>query len=208
MQKLVVFCGLILALGLAMPAVAQDSTPVIDVSGGYSFVHVNVNGNVGTGPGSSFHNSANANGGSGSLAYNVNNWLGLVGDFGGYHNGNVENSGVDSTAFSYLFGPRYNWRHSAWTPYFQGLFGGTHIKVNPPAGPGVKSVTENAFAVALGGGIDVRASEHISIKIVQAEYYFTNFSFPSSLGLPTGSHLNHQNNVRLTFGVTFHFGSR
>jgi hypothetical protein len=50
--------------------------------------------------------SLNFNGGSGQLAYNANNWPGIVGDFGGYYTGNGFTGGI----ISYLFGPRINLR--------------------------------------------------------------------------------------------------
>src|SRR5262245_37587283 len=52
----------------------------------------------------------NLNGGSVSVAYNVNNWLSGVADFGGYYNGNVLNTGLNFTLCTYLFGPRITYR--------------------------------------------------------------------------------------------------
>ena len=62
-------------------------------------------------------------GGSGTFVYNINKYLGITGDLGGYHNGDAEN--FSPTTFSYLFGPRLSLRKSArFTPYVQTLFGG------------------------------------------------------------------------------------
>jgi hypothetical protein len=39
----------------------------------------------------------NCNGGSGQFAYNANNWLGMVGDLGGYYTGNGFSGGIFPT---------------------------------------------------------------------------------------------------------------
>jgi len=77
------------------------------------------------------------NGGSASVAFNVNRYLGLVADFGAYTNSqirftgaytstvNVTNSNV--AVLTYLFGPRYSFRkYDRITPFAQVLFGGVH----------------------------------------------------------------------------------
>src|SRR4051794_2393123 len=47
----------------------------------------------------------NANGGLGSLAWNINGHLGIEAEFAGHHNGGA----LDTTQFSYLFGPRLSY---------------------------------------------------------------------------------------------------
>src|SRR5665213_4000546 len=75
------------------------------------------------------------NGGSTSIAFNVNRYLGLVGDFGAYTNSAMQFTGgytatvdVDNAnvaAVTYLFGPRLSFRkHDRITPFAQVLFGG------------------------------------------------------------------------------------
>ncbi len=44
----------------------------------------------------------NFNGGIGSVAYNVTNMIGVVGEFAGYHNGNVYGSGASVNTETYL----------------------------------------------------------------------------------------------------------
>jgi hypothetical protein len=108
----------------AAVALAQN-IPAADVAGGYSFIKV-VKGS-----------SLTADGGSGSVALNFNNWLGAVSDFALYHS-SVIGSGL--AAGTYTFGPRFSYRH--WrriTPFTQVLFGG----VRYPA---------NGFVFAAGGG--------------------------------------------------------
>jgi outer membrane immunogenic protein len=166
------------ALLLAMPAVAQD-TPQAELSAGYSFLRISESGS-----------SSNFHGGSASIAGNVNNWFGVVFDAGGYH---TNESGVSGHVFSYMFGPRISYRSSSrLTPFGQVLLGGARAT----ASGGGASGSLNSFAAGVGGGLDVKATERIAIRVVQAEYIFTHFA-----GV-------RQNNARVSAGVVFRFGRR
>ena len=186
MRKVVCLFGLLLLIGL--PAASQESAPKVEGFLGYSYIRAN--------PQTSGLDSFNLHGGSGSFAYNLNNSLGLVADLGGYHAGNIGGSGVDANFFSYLFGPRLSYRGlSKITPFAQVLFGGTRSSANFFG----SSFSQNAFAMTAGGGVDVRAGERFSLRLVQAEYYLTRFpEFP-------GNNVT-QNNLRLSTGVVFRFG--
>ncbi len=175
MRKLVWLCGLFLAFSVS--AMAQDH-PKAEIFGGYSYVRAN---DQGTG--------VNFNGGSGSIAVNVNNWLGVVGDFGGYHH---SETGVSLNIISYMFGPKLAFRsNERVTPFVQALFGGAHASASLS---GTGTGTENAFAMAVGGGIDVKATQHVAIRLIQAEYFMTKF---------TDGLNNRQNNARISAGVVF-----
>jgi outer membrane protein with beta-barrel domain len=177
MTRLALLCGvLLLFTGVAS---AQDS-PKVEAFGGYSFVRGNYAGLT-----------YNFNGGSGSLAYNLTPWLGVVGDFGGYHwSGAGSTAGDDATVVSYLFGPKLAMRRGPITPFVQALFGGAHISGTP-------NVSQNGFAMTIGGGLDWNATAHIGIRVVQAEYLMTRFKgFGTNLG-------NNENNARISTGVVF-----
>ena len=113
----------ILALATAQAARAQgfgirtDSAPRVDVFGGYSFMRSNI---VTTGT------LFSLNGGSGSVVYNLSNWLGIVGDFGFYEQGNAAGLGKSLTLSSYQFGPRISLRDHSLVPFGQVLLGGGH----------------------------------------------------------------------------------
>jgi opacity protein-like surface antigen len=168
--------ALLTMLTFVLPAEAQDETPKAELYVGYNYVRVNASGT-----------SFNFNGGSGQFAYNVNTWLGVVGDFGGYYTGDGFHGGI----LSYVFGPRINLRRlGRMTPFAQVLFGGARSIDNSP---------QNAFAMTAGGGVDFKVSEHLAIRPVQAEYFLTKFTDGAS---------NHQNNFRYSAGVVFRFGTR
>jgi opacity protein-like surface antigen len=168
MKRLALFCGaMLLFAGIAS---AQDS-PKAEVFGGYSFVHVSDNGT-----------STNFNGGSGSLSYNLTPWLGVVGDFGGYHWGQ---NGGDANLVTYLFGPKISYRRGPITPFAQVLLGGGRLS-------GSGGGSENAFAMTVGAGVDWNATPHLGIRLIQAEYLMTKF---------TDGINNRQNSARVSTGV-------
>src|SRR6266478_1040130 len=95
---------------------AQEiSIPTYEVGVNYSWLHVNS---------ANYDRQRTGNGGSGYFEYNLNKTVGLVADFGGYAN---TRSGINDKLLTYLFGPRFNWRHSRFTPYAQFLFGGGYV---------------------------------------------------------------------------------
>jgi hypothetical protein len=99
---------------------AQETTvPQFEVGANYSWLHVNS---------ANYDLQRTGNGGSGYFEYNLNKTVGLVADFGGYAN---TRQGIDDKLFTYMFGPRFNWRHSRLNPYVQFLFGGGYVWNNP-----------------------------------------------------------------------------
>jgi len=174
--------GTVLACGATAFAQDEVSTPKTEIGLGYSGIHVSASDTV---------YQRSGNGGFGYLEYNVNKVVGVVADFGGY-----ANTGKDGRLFTYLFGPRFNWRHSRLNPYVQFLFGGAYLWNNPQY-----SATQNAFATAAGGGVDYRLSNHIAIKPLQVEYVTSQFSGTNGIG-------SHQNDVRYSAGVVFEMGSK
>jgi opacity protein-like surface antigen len=185
---------------LLFAGVASAQDDKVEVFGGYSYVRADQNlfGTV---------NNLNFNGGSGSVAYNVIPWVGIVADFGGYHwNGSGIYAGEDGTAVSYMFGPKVSMHLGHVTPFVQSLYGGTHlsgqtceegdgggVRVHPEGTPSCSSGSANAFSMTIGGGVDWDVTHHLGVRLVQAEYYMTRFGSET------------QNNLRLSAGVTFRF---
>jgi hypothetical protein len=137
---------------------------------------------------------AKGDGGSGYFEYNLNKAFGLVGDFGGYTN---TRKGINDKALSYLFGPRFNWRHSRLNPYVQFLFGGAYAW----SGPTGNSTTQNAFATSAGRGLDYNWTNRISIKPIQ-EYVMTQFDSARPGGSTLGFR-DHQSDIRYSAGFKF-----
>lgn len=165
---------------------AQENSKV-DIFAGYSYLRDN--------PATPGVNSFNLNGGSANVSYNATHWLSGVADFGGYHAGNILNSGVDGTLSTYLFGPRVNFRNATrFTPYAQALFGVARANAGIAGATG----TANAFGSAFGGGLDVSVSHHLAIRPFQVDYLLTRFKEATAIART-------QNNLRVSTGVVFRF---
>ena len=179
---------LILVMGFALPAKAQDVTPKFEGYAGYDYMRDNAVNDITQMPPSE---AVNGNGGSGQLEFNATRWLGVVGDLGGYA---VARSGFATThQISYLFGPRVNFRRGRVTPFAQVLLGAIW------ASDAIVLGSKTAFATTAGGGIDLTVSRHFAVRPVQAEYFLTKF--------PDGDN-NRQNNFRYSAGIVFRFGGQ
>ncbi len=182
MRKLGFLFGFVLLLGIATAAQAQE-TPKIEISGGYSFVRVK--------PQTTGAKSIDFNGGSGSVAYNLNHWLGVVADIGGYKASTTAGGSV----FSYVFGPRLSYRAKPrYTPFAQVLFGGAHASSEVTVTPS----SQNVFALSAGGGVDAKLTDHFALRVGQVEYLLTRFDEG-----PVKD--KGQNGFRFTTGVVIRF---
>jgi outer membrane protein OmpA-like peptidoglycan-associated protein/opacity protein-like surface antigen len=153
-------------------------------------------------------------GGSTSIAYNFTSYFGLVADFGGYDNSKVtlfspsasNTFDSDGTAYTYLFGPRFSYRHyERVTPFVQALIGGaTAASVTIAGCTGDPScnplASENSVAAAVGAGLDIKLTHHIALRLIDADFLVTNFRNPFS------ANQSWQKNVRLSSGLVFRFG--
>ena len=187
MKLKAVLCLLAFASLFSVALSAQDA-PKVDIFAGYSYVRAN--------PGTSGTDGFNLHGGSASIAYNLNSWLGGVADFGGYHSGDILGTGVDGTLSTYLFAPRVSYRRlSHFTPFGQVLFGVAHIA----GSNGLSfSTSNNSFAMALGGGVDANVTHHFSLRPIEVDYLLSRFN-------EFGNGAQNQNNLRVSTGVVFHF---
>ena len=92
-------------------------------------------------------------------------------------------------------------------PFAHFLLGGVRggkLTSNDPnvcGGPGTCNPlpSENAFAMVLGGGVDVKAGKHVSIRLAQVDYFMTRFKDLSNT--PTRAT---QNNFRYAVGIVLH----
>lgn len=185
---------LLLALFAAYPVKAQDPPAKFEAYAGYYYARFNINANA---PGIAPSATYNGNGGGGQLEYNINHWRGAVGDLSGFYATSSGSGAFAGVAFTYLFGPRVDFRRGGVmkkvTPFGQALFGGvwTTDGIAKSTGP------ENNFAMTAGGGIDFKVSRHVSVRPVQAEYFMTK--------IPDGLN-NRQDNLRIGAGVVIRMG--
>lgn len=209
---------------------AQDSTPKLQVFGGYSLLHTDSGGLNGPlmdsvlgAPTGTFGVSSNFNGWNGEVQYNAIRWLGLVADFSGHYGTPLtasSSSGVSglptANAYSFLFGPVLSYKsRMKFEPFAHALFGldreslasGTFTGLTvPPSG----AQTDTAFAMALGGGLDYNLFPRFAIRLGQADYLYTNHDLNSFYGGAFGPGLftglaTHENNLRFSTGVVLKF---
>jgi opacity protein-like surface antigen len=183
--------GILLGLlGTIQLAEAQEASK-FELYGGFSYIHFNVSANL---PGVAASATYNAYGGGAQLEYNATHWLGGVADLAGYGAFATSNGALIGGAFTYLFGPRVNFRRSKVTPFAQALFGG----IATTDGIGV-SGPQNSFAMTAGGGVDFKLTPHVSLRPIQIEYLMTR--------LPNGLN-NREDNLRIGAGIILHLGRR
>ena len=181
MKKMLILLALFLMGGLTAGAQEQ---PKVEAFLGYSYVRF-------IPPSSSGVQSFGLNGGSVSITYNPLAALGFVADIGGYRAGNIAGAPISLNMYTYMFGPKVSLRRGRLTPFAQALFGAAHGAVSSS---GSGSAAGNDFAMALGGGVDARVTQHVAIRLIQAEYLNIR---------ETGTSVN---NARLSAGVVFRFG--
>ena len=150
-------------------------------------------------------------GATGELTYNATNWLGLTAQVGGYHfsrqvygapitnpDGSITYplQSITGSWETYLFGPRVNFRRfDHFVPFLEVLFGGAHASSQMTG-----SQSQDAFALAAGGGVDVILTRNVAWRFFEADYLMTNF---------TGALLNpdgRQNNFRIGTGIVLRWG--
>lgn len=172
MKKLAVL--LVLLFSSALVARAQEAAPRGDFSVGYSYFR------------EGFSGGANTHGGSVSGAAYLNDWLGVVGDFGIYH---LSQSGTSANTYTFLGGPRLSAnRGKSVSPFVQALVGGDRLTVS-----GFGST--NGFSWSTGGGVDLAVSRHIAIR-PQFDYIGLRFSNGTT------------HSARASVSVVFRFGGR
>lgn len=193
MRKALSVFATLLVSGMVASAQETAETPQVEVGLNYSFTHVNPGGGL---------SSYNQNGGFGDVAYNLNRTFGVVADLGGSRIGSTNGIAYDNTTFEYLFGPRVNFRHGRFNPYVQALFGGQRFSNGflPGATNPATGTSQNNFAMAFGGGLNVRVTDHIAVRPFQVDYFATQVA-PGNLSYV-------QNNLRYSAGVVLRFGSK
>ena len=162
---------------------AQD-LPVVDMFAGYSLVFLPKGFTL------------TLHGGSTAVAFNVNHWLGIVGDFGVYDG----SSGIPGLiGETYMAGPRFSYRKwQRLTPFAQGLIGGAHA--NSTSGGFLGANNSFAFGGGVGGDLGVDRAGRFALR---AQLDFLNFRIADNFSpdFNTGA-------FRFSTGVVFRIGKR
>ncbi len=186
---------------IASSLFSQDAPSKVQVFGGFSFVDADNAGLTGTildvsllQPPNTFQVNSNRMGWDGQAQYNLDRWVGIVADFGGRYGkpftGAPGVTGLpNSSAYSILFGPAISYRtKSKFTPYIHALFGWdrTSLSSTTIIGPATPVVSASAnysdFAMALGGGLDLKVAKHFSLRAAQVDWFHTSVNFNKFYG--------------------------
>ena len=207
---------IVFAVGLLLSISARaQEFPRAETSFDYSYLRFAPNV-----PGSKGHS---LNGGGGSFVLNINQYFGIKADLQGYGSTTSSfvlapslnfptgaNANVQGNMFTYLFGPQIKIHSPRVQPFVHLLFGGAHsnvyanafksICVNSFACSFSRAPSNNAFAMAFGGGVDIPIGHVVAIRPAEVDYLYTNFTnrFNNS----------NQNNFRYSGGIVFNFGGR
>jgi hypothetical protein len=92
------------------------------------------------------------------------------GTFGSFH-------GAHTHLQTYLFGPQIRFPAPV-SPFAHFLVGAAHEAIGNGVSGGTFTTgpTQNAFATAVGGGIDIKAFPFISVRLIQFDYLLTRFN--------------------------------
>ena len=190
-NSLFVACLLLL---LPCFALAQDA-PKLEVFGGYSYLR----GDENDFPETDMHGwnvSANAN---------VNKWFGIKADFSGHYNDYQISSGVraDMNVHLFLAGAQFtSYKYERVSPFVHALFGvargGFKVLSTVPTIASSRD-HDNAFAMVLGGGIDVNINKSLAWRAAQVDYVLTTFDDLRD---------NRQHNLRLSTGLVLKVGEK
>lgn len=192
MKKLIAF---VIVLMLATAAFGQENKA--EIFGGYSFTNEGLSPSL-----KPFGlDRVNAHGWDASFTYKFMKEFGIKADFAGAYN-KLETGGLnfgDLSVHTFLFGPQVTIpAGDRVVPFVHALFGVAHGKITSSstvdAALGSLEATDNAFAMKLGGGIDVKLHKNVGWR-TELGLLHTRFQLDT----------NSQNHLRLATGLVLKF---
>ena len=203
--------AILLAVLIACPAQlarAQDDGRKVEVFGGYSYLTTDLEE-----PDAPLDRFDNLNGLNVAVTGYATKRLGATFDFAAYFRNQTETipGGTirfRSRSFNYLGGPQFRLpNHTRMTPFVHALAGvsnnrfayrATATGATTPAADVSVSVTD--FALALGGGLDVRVNRRVALRLFQVEYNPVFLRDRPELNTQGGRRVD---NVRYSIGLVF-----
>jgi len=222
MGRLVPFLSLIVLMCASASALAQGTAssdyPKVEIFGGYSALGQHDGNRISFGPTASVPAKQSLAGFETSVIVNVSKYFGIKGDFSAHPSNDsargpltacppltpacitvTQDFQLKTRLYNFLGGPEFKARNrTRFTPFAYALAGAAHSSAkftssSPTLNVLLKS-SENGFAMALGGGLDIRAARRVSIR--------TSMDYnPAWVGEPGSSR---RDQVRFSLGVLFH----
>jgi opacity protein-like surface antigen len=194
MRNAVLATGLFLLVPLTLLGQSRDPYPApkAEFYGGFSYIHLE---------------QTDLTGWNISLAGNVNNNVGIVGEASGHYNRESSSTAAGTTDsklnfHTFMAGPRITERRYKWiSPFVHGLFGFTRVNAElsqtEEGAPTVSSQNDvSGFTMALGGGLDITTDDRFFIRLIQADYF-----------LIRADRVKHEG-ARVSAGLVVRFGRR
>lgn len=171
-------------------ALAQDDVPAAEVFGGYSYLRT------------ASGYDTDAHGWNASASFNVSRHVGFKADFGGhYYSETVSGIKATSNTHTFLFGVQGNLRSTdRVNPFVHALFGVAHENASLSTGTTKAAFSDNGFAMAFGGGVDVKLNQSLSWRLFQADYLMTRYRDQ----FLTPLRRRNVNNLRISTGLVIH----
>lgn len=193
---------------------AGDEYPKVEIFAGFSAIG-DANASHQAGPDFDANQGFQA-----SLIRNVNKYVGIKGDFSFHFDTDrgqglftqpcatppcsaiTQNFTLKSRLYNFLAGPEIKARNrTRLTPFAHALFGAAHgnIRLNT-SGAGVSlssSASDTGFAMAFGGGLDIRATRRVSFRPMM-DYN------PTFIGETAAGRRSRLDQVRISLGILFH----
>jgi len=191
----------VLSMFAALAAAQDQPAPKWELFGGYSFFQpgADVHGQL---PGAllplSSRLEANPRGVGLSATYNFNRWVGLTLDTSTHWGSGESTLGrrIDDAAFSNLsFGPKVTFRSQHFSPFLE-LLVGDH-RLMPDA---FHDIDKLGFMI--GGGLDINLSRHVALRLIRADYVYSNYQYGASAVSPR----TEIRGLRAQVGLNFMFG--
>ena len=212
------FC-IALLLGSALVGSAQSPTPneypKVEVFVGYSALGESGSRAISFGPNANVSGDYEGQGFETSIIWNFSKHLGIKGDFSASFNNEssrgpitactpacttvTQDFQLKTRVYNFLAGPEFKARNSTrFTPFVHALGGFAHTSATfTTPGPTLNLLlkkSDNSFAMALGGGLDIRASKRVSFRaLMDYNPVFVNDSTSGTRDF-----------FRFSFGVLFH----
>ena len=219
MKKLVPFLSVVILMCASASALAQGTTsndyPKVEVFVGYSALGESGSRAISLGPNASVGGDYEGQGFETSIIRNFSKRFGIKGDFSAHFNNEsargpiaactpacttvTQDFQLKTRVYNFLAGPEFKARNSTrFTPFVHALGGFAHTSATFTT-PGPTHIlffrrNDNSFAMGLGGGLDIRASNRVSFRAMMD--YNPVFVHDSTSGT--------RDLFRLSLGVLFH----
>ena len=206
-------CGRVMVMRLAMVAILCSAgtlasaqaqpAPKWELFGGYSFVDpgTDVHGLL---PGATLPVSSslesNPRGAGASITFNFNRWFGLTGDISADLSSGEKGVAMridDAEFFNLSAGPKITFRSRHFSPFLEALMG-EHRLASEVFG------SDRDFGFMAGGGLDLNLNRHFALRLIRADYLFSNHQYGPSSVVPATD----VRGVRLQSGIVLMWGGK